>query len=104
MGACDPSVTHLALRLLILTGVRSKPIRFLHLEQIVDDVWTVPAVFMKGRRDATSDFRVPLVPEALAVLAQARRQWAVHRARYMTLKTMAALSDDAIVSLPVVAR
>ncbi len=46
----DDNITHLALRLLILTGVRSAPIRFIHEDQIEDDVWTVPAEAMKGRR------------------------------------------------------
>lgn len=69
----DGSVTHLALRLLILTGVRSAPLRFIHESQIDGDVWTVPAEAMKGRKDATSDFRVPLSTEALAVIEDARR-------------------------------
>ncbi|QRZ13732.1 integrase arm-type DNA-binding domain-containing protein [Paracoccus methylovorus] len=67
------SITHLALRLLILTGVRSAPLRFLHDSQIDGDVWTIPAEAMKGRKDATSDFRVPLAPEALAIVEAARR-------------------------------
>lgn len=67
----DGSITHLALRLLILTGVRSAPLRFLRLEQIEGDIWTIPGEAMKGRRDATPDFRVPLSPEALDVIAQA---------------------------------
>lgn len=56
----DGSITHLALRLLILTGVRSAPLRFLRLEQIEGDLWTIPGARIKGRRDATADFRVPL--------------------------------------------
>jgi hypothetical protein len=31
-------------------------------------------------------------------------EWAVQRARYMTLETMAPLSDDPLISLPVLAR
>jgi integrase len=68
----EPSLTHLALRLLILTGVRSKPLRFMRLEQIDGDVWTIPAEYMKGRRDKTSDFRVPLSKEALRVVEHAK--------------------------------
>lgn len=68
----EPTVTHLALCLLILTGVRSKPIRYLREEQIVGDVWTIPAMVMKGRKDATRDFRVPLSAEALKVIQAAR--------------------------------
>jgi integrase len=69
----DGSVTHLALRLLILTGVRSGPLRFMREDQIDGDVWTVPGEAMKGKRDATPDHRVPLSPEALDVIAEARR-------------------------------
>ncbi|TNC66588.1 tyrosine-type recombinase/integrase [Rubellimicrobium roseum] len=69
----DGTVTHLALRLLILTGVRSGPLRHLHQTQIQGDVWTIPGEAMKGRKGATSDFRVPLAPEALEIIDQARR-------------------------------
>ena len=69
----DGSVTHLALRLLILTGVRSGPLRFMRLDQIEGDVWTIPAEAMKGRKDATTAFAVPLSEEAQAVIAEAKR-------------------------------
>ncbi|TYR32078.1 DUF4102 domain-containing protein [Mesorhizobium microcysteis] len=69
----DGSVTHLALRLLILTGVRSGPLRHVREDQIDGDVWTIPAEAMKGRKDATVDFRVPLSAAALTVIDQARR-------------------------------
>jgi len=68
----DGSITHLALRLLILTGVRSAPLRFMRLDQIEGDTWTIPGERMKGRRDATPDFRVPLSPEALEIIEQAK--------------------------------
>lgn len=68
----DPSITHLALRLLILTGVRSGPLRFIHESQIEGDVWTIPGEAQKGRKDKTPDFRVPLVPETLAIIEQAK--------------------------------
>lgn len=73
LSLVDGTVTHLALRLLILTGVRSGPLRFLREEQIEDDIWTIPGAAMKGRKDATADFRVPLSKEALAVIKEARR-------------------------------
>ena len=38
-----------------------------------------------------------------AILLEQNDEWAVQRARYMTLETIAALSDDAIVGLPAVA-
>ena len=69
----DGTVTHLALRLLILTGVRSGPLRHLHETHIQGNVWTISGEAMKGRKGATSDFRVPLVPEALEIIDQARR-------------------------------
>jgi integrase len=68
----DPSITHLALRLTILTGARSKPVRHLRLDQLDGDVWTVPGEMMKGRKDRTPDFRVPLSSEALDVIRLAR--------------------------------
>lgn len=68
----EPTITHLALRLLILTGVRSGPLRFLHESQIDGNVWTIPGEAQKGRKDKTPDFRVPLVPEALAIIDQAK--------------------------------
>jgi putative transposase len=36
-------------------------------------------------------------------LLEQNDEWAVQRARYMSLETIAPLSDDPIVSLPVVA-
>src|SRR6056297_399791 len=65
------TITQLALRLLILTGLRSKPIRFANLADIDGDLWTVPADYMKGLRGKSQDFRVPLSREALAVIEQA---------------------------------
>ena len=37
-----------------------------------------------------------------AILLEQNDEWAVQRARYMTLETIAPLSDDPIVSLPAV--
>ncbi|WP_019564389.1 site-specific integrase [Agrobacterium sp. 10MFCol1.1] len=70
-GLSEGSITHLALRLLILTGVRSRPLRFLHVDQIDGDVWTIPGEDMKGRKGKTPDFRVPLTPEALEIIKAA---------------------------------
>ncbi|MEZ5720930.1 MAG: integrase arm-type DNA-binding domain-containing protein [Paracoccaceae bacterium] len=64
------SITELALRLLILTAVRSAPLRHINLDQIAGDVWTIPAEAMKGRKDATTDFRVPLSREAQGVISE----------------------------------
>ncbi len=67
----EGTVTHLALRLLILTGLRSKPIRFCRLDQIEGDIWTVPPENMKSRKGHEAEFRVPLSGEMLSVIEQA---------------------------------
>jgi integrase len=64
----EPTVVNLALRLAILTGVRSAPLRNLRLDQIEGDIWTIPGEAMKGRRGATPAFRVPLSREAQRVI------------------------------------
>ncbi|WP_208439744.1 tyrosine-type recombinase/integrase [Bartonella heixiaziensis] len=70
---CEAStLTQLALRLLILTGVRSNPLCHIHKDQVDGDIWTIPAENMKGKRDMTTEFRVPLSTEALEILKQAR--------------------------------
>ncbi len=68
----EPTLTHLALRLLILTGVRSTPLRNIRLDQIDGEVWTIPAESMKGRKGATEAFRVPLPAEAQRLIDLAR--------------------------------
>ena len=69
----EPTLTHLALRLLILNpGVRSKPLRHIRLDQIEGTVWTVPGEDMKGRKSKTPDFRVPLSTEAQRIIDLAR--------------------------------
>jgi len=68
----EPTLTHLALRLLMLTGLRSAPLRTIRLDQIEGDVWTVPAEAMKGRKGATEAFRVPLSREAQRIIDLAR--------------------------------
>jgi len=69
----DGTITELALRFLILTGMRSDSVRHLHLDQLEGDIWTVPALYLKGRKGAVSDFRVPLSSEAKAVIEEARK-------------------------------
>jgi integrase len=44
----------------------------LHLDQIEDDVWTIPAENMKARKGKEVVFRVPLSKEALSVIESAR--------------------------------
>ncbi|MEP2531079.1 integrase [Shimia sp.] len=67
----ESGTTGMALQLLILSGLRSKPIRFANLDQIEGDVWTVPAYLVKGQEGRTEDFRVPPTPEALRVIKRA---------------------------------
>ena len=62
------SLPQLALRLLMLTGLRSYPVRHAHLDEIDRDIWTIPREKIKGRKGKTSDFRVRLTPEALHVI------------------------------------
>ena len=63
--------TELALRLTILTGLRSTPIRMARLDQFSDGIWIVPAENMKGRVGRATEFRVPLTQEMLSVVAEA---------------------------------
>jgi hypothetical protein len=44
-----------------------------------------------------------IVRLASAILLEQNDEWAVQRARYMALETIALLSDDPVVSLPAVA-
>lgn len=69
----ETSTGKLALRLLILTVVRSSPVRFARTEQfdLQRKVWTVPGANMKGARGKTADFRIPLSNEALEVVKTA---------------------------------
>ncbi|MEP2532643.1 hypothetical protein [Shimia sp.] len=70
-GLHEPTITHLALRLLILTAVRSNPIRFCREDQIEGDTWIVPAAHMKALKGKESDFRA-LSQEAQKVLSAAQ--------------------------------
>jgi len=58
----------LALKLLMITGLRSKPIRLAHVSEINGDIWTVPGDKMKGKKNQTPDFRVPLSSEAKRII------------------------------------
>ncbi len=70
----DKSLPQLALRLLVLTGLRSYPVRHAHLDEIDGDIWTIPEEKMKGRRGKTENFRAPLSPEALHFIELASQQ------------------------------
>jgi len=60
---------HAALRMMILTLVRSAGVRGLRFDEVDGAVWTVPADRIKAKEGAAQPFRVPLSAPALAVLA-----------------------------------
>lgn len=62
---------HQALRMMILTLVRSSGVRGLRLDEIEGDVWTVPADRMKAKEGKAQPFRVPLSGPALEIVADA---------------------------------
>jgi integrase len=63
------AASRLALRMMILTTVRSSALRAARFSEIEGDVWTVPADRMKGTEGHVTEFRVPLSSEAMRVLA-----------------------------------
>ena len=65
----DLSPTHLCMKLLILNGLQSWPVRHSKVDQFDGDIWTVPGEMMKGKRGRTEDFRVPLSKEAQSALS-----------------------------------
>lgn len=73
----EATPVQLALRLLILTASRSRPIRFAHVSQfdLEAAIWTIPAEGegsrMKGRKGKAHPFRIPLSAEALDVVREA---------------------------------
>lgn len=63
----EGTVTHLALRLLILTAVRSSNVRFCHVDELDGDTWVIPGDKMKTGKE----HRVPLSAEAQRVVEPA---------------------------------
>ena len=80
---------------MILTGVRSYSLRFARTEQFQGDVWTIPAVNMKGRVEDVDDFRIPLPSEALHVIELAK---AFERNGYLFPNTKGWVISDATMS------
>ena len=64
----EPTHTHLALRLLILTNSRVGPLTKINLKQIDNDIWTIPKEVMKGEVKRAEAFSIPLSREALDVI------------------------------------
>ena len=69
----EPTTVHLALKLLILTGVRSYAVRSAHVDQFDKKTWIISAENMKGQLHQVSEFRVPLSTEAQKVIAKAKQ-------------------------------
>jgi integrase len=69
----ETNLTKLAMRLLILTGSRSGPLRKIRPDEIDfgTAIWTIPAENMKGNEGKQEEFRVPLSNEAIAVIEAA---------------------------------
>jgi integrase len=95
----EPTSVQMAMRLLTLTASRSRPVRFARVEQfdLPTAIWTIPAEGegsrMKGRVGKAAPFRIPLSPEAVAVvreaMAQARDGFLFPAARADVLSDMA---------------
>ena len=66
----EQTTVHLALKLLILTGVRSYAVRYAHVDQFDGKTWVIPPENMKGQLHQVSEFRVPLSSEAQEVIAK----------------------------------
>ncbi|MDD9725944.1 integrase arm-type DNA-binding domain-containing protein [Roseovarius sp. SK2] len=69
----DDDPTQLALRMLILTGVRSDSINNMRLGQLMSSVWIIPPLHVKGRADSDFVFDVPLSEEHLHVIELAKK-------------------------------
>ena len=93
LGAC-------ALRLTIVTALRSKKVRFARWSWLEFSglVLTVPGEVMKGKRSAdVQPHRVALAPAALAVLVRTSRQSYGMPCSAAVLPARAALAGDALI-------
>ena len=69
----EPTIIHLALKFLILTGARSYAVRHAHLDQLQGNTWIIPPENMKGQIHKVSEFHIPLSTEALKVIEAAKQ-------------------------------
>lgn len=65
--------SHLCLRWMILTVVRSDGSKGARASEVQGDIWTVPSDRVKGKEGQVSDFRVPLSSPAAEIVSAARR-------------------------------
>lgn len=66
------SSSHLCLRMMILTAVRTDAASGMALEEIEGDTWTVPADRIKAKEGKAKPFRVPLSAPALEIVETCR--------------------------------
>ena len=64
----DNIISNLALKLVVLTGLRTRPICHANVSWIDGDVMTVPAEYMKGTLIKKQSFNVPLCKEAIEII------------------------------------
>jgi len=77
--------------------------KVVHLQADGSGMYTVQALWSMAR-EKTDIVIVVLKNDAYAILGlEQNDEWAVQRGRYMSLETIAPLSDDPIVKLPAVA-
>ena len=64
------SVSSLALRLLIQSGVRSKEARGAHIDEfdLEKEIWTIPAERMKGKKGKKKPHAIPITKEILEIV------------------------------------
>ncbi len=70
----DDDPTQLALRMLILTGVRADSVNNMQLGQIEGPMWQIPPLHVKGRATNTAGFDVPLSWEVSNVIELAKKR------------------------------
>lgn len=68
------TLSHLALRLIILTVQRADSVCGALFDEIEGNIWTVPAVRMKSTESQAENFRVPLLPETLRIVEECKQR------------------------------
>jgi integrase len=68
----EERITHIALKMLIITGQRGSPLTKMNLSEIENNIWTKKGDDLKGLKGKTPDFRIPLGEEALRLIELAK--------------------------------